>query len=239
MALELGSRLGHYDVTALIGEGGMGPVYRAREFGSNFSRIVLVASLMSVSLSGCGSSGPAEPDDPLPVDPAAEATSGLAAAERFMETWNTRDPVAWASALNFPHARPSARGLRVWKTESEYVASADDTYARAVATGWDHTEFEDLRLVHDGDTKAHIAGRWARFDANGNIIRHNLVTYIATEIDGDWGIQARFGAGLIRLFQLGTRCCGFASVAYRRRSRAPRIRRDGVGRCTVPSPSRV
>ncbi len=31
MALEVGSRLGHYDVTALIGEGGMGEVYRARE----------------------------------------------------------------------------------------------------------------------------------------------------------------------------------------------------------------
>ena len=28
MALEIGSRLGHYDVTALIGEGGMGQVYR-------------------------------------------------------------------------------------------------------------------------------------------------------------------------------------------------------------------
>ncbi len=27
MALEVGSRLGHYDVTALIGEGGMGQVY--------------------------------------------------------------------------------------------------------------------------------------------------------------------------------------------------------------------
>ena len=26
MALEVGSRLGHYDVTALIGEGGMGQV---------------------------------------------------------------------------------------------------------------------------------------------------------------------------------------------------------------------
>ena len=26
MALEVGSRLGHYDVTALIGEGGMGHV---------------------------------------------------------------------------------------------------------------------------------------------------------------------------------------------------------------------
>ena len=31
MALNIGSRLGHYDVTALIGEGGMGQVYRATD----------------------------------------------------------------------------------------------------------------------------------------------------------------------------------------------------------------
>ena len=31
MALDIGSRLGHYDVTALIGEGGMGQVYRATD----------------------------------------------------------------------------------------------------------------------------------------------------------------------------------------------------------------
>ena len=31
MALNVGSRLGHYDVTALIGEGGMGEVYRATD----------------------------------------------------------------------------------------------------------------------------------------------------------------------------------------------------------------
>ena len=31
MALTVGSRLAHYDVTALIGEGGMGDVYRARD----------------------------------------------------------------------------------------------------------------------------------------------------------------------------------------------------------------
>ena len=31
MALEVGSRLGHYDVTALIGVSGMGEVYRARD----------------------------------------------------------------------------------------------------------------------------------------------------------------------------------------------------------------
>ena len=31
MALEIGSRIGHYDVTALIGEGGMGQVYQAMD----------------------------------------------------------------------------------------------------------------------------------------------------------------------------------------------------------------
>ncbi len=31
MALTVGSRLGHYDVTALIGEGGMGRVYQATD----------------------------------------------------------------------------------------------------------------------------------------------------------------------------------------------------------------
>ena len=31
MALNVGSRLGHYDVTALIGSGGMGEVCQARD----------------------------------------------------------------------------------------------------------------------------------------------------------------------------------------------------------------
>ena len=31
MALAVGSRLGHYDVAALIGEGGMGQVYQATD----------------------------------------------------------------------------------------------------------------------------------------------------------------------------------------------------------------
>ena len=38
MALEVGSRLGHLYVTALIGEGGMGQVYQARGSRRSFMR---------------------------------------------------------------------------------------------------------------------------------------------------------------------------------------------------------
>ncbi len=36
MALEIGSRLGHYNVTALIGEGGMGQVYQDTDLDGGF-----------------------------------------------------------------------------------------------------------------------------------------------------------------------------------------------------------
>ena len=44
---------------------------------------------------------------------------------------------------------------------------------------------------------------------------------------------------LLRLFQLATICCGLEMITHGWRSRAPRIRRAGVGRCAVPRPSRV
>ena len=43
MALEIGSRLGHYNVTALIGEGGMGPVHLSRRMHRPVSVLVIMA----------------------------------------------------------------------------------------------------------------------------------------------------------------------------------------------------
>ncbi len=40
MSLEIGSRLGHYHVTALIGEGGMGQVYQATNTKPNRDLVI-------------------------------------------------------------------------------------------------------------------------------------------------------------------------------------------------------
>ena len=145
---------------------------------------------------GCGPDAQelATTESDSPVE-SSGAASGLAAAERFMTTWNTREPEIWASSLHFPHTRPSAGSHRVWETPEAYVADAAGVYEAVLATGWERTEFEDLKVIHQGDSKAHIAGRWGRVNAEGETIRRNLVTYIATNEGGSWGIQARFGAG--------------------------------------------
>ncbi len=47
MPLNVGSRLAHYDVTALIGEGGMGHVYQATDTKLNKVLVALFRSRWS------------------------------------------------------------------------------------------------------------------------------------------------------------------------------------------------
>ena len=49
MALAVGTRLGHYDVTALIGEGGMGQVYQATD--TKLNRQVALKERVAAKLS--------------------------------------------------------------------------------------------------------------------------------------------------------------------------------------------
>ena len=52
MALEVGSRPGNYEVTAPIGEGGMGEVYRARDTKLDLDAADLTRSLAQTNAGG-------------------------------------------------------------------------------------------------------------------------------------------------------------------------------------------
>ena len=118
---------------------------------------------------------------------------GLAAVDKFITTWNSRDPVAWAASLHFPHVRPAPFGeIIVAKDAAEYIARVD--FDRVIATGWDHSEWDYKHVVHTAVSKIHVVGAWSRYNKAGAIILTNPVVYIVTRIDDDWGIQARFSA---------------------------------------------
>lgn len=118
---------------------------------------------------------------------------GLDAVDKFIMTWNSRDPERWAASLNYPHVRPSPFGPIVVADDAiEYASRVD--FAKVIATGWDHSEWDYKRVVHSSPEKIHVAGQWSRYDVKGEVIHINPVVYIVTKIDGAWGIQSRFGS---------------------------------------------
>ena len=55
----------------------------------------------------------------VPLDPAAVAMrrqAALVALDRYLETWNSRDPAVWATSLHFPHVRPGPGAFEMTRT---------------------------------------------------------------------------------------------------------------------------
>ena len=122
-------------------------------------------------------------------------TNALEALDRYLEGWNSRHPASFAATLSYPHTRqaPNSTASGLWRSAEEYAAGID--YPRVIATGWDHTQWDAKEVVHASGTKVHVAGRWSRVDADDSTIRTAQVTYVVTDVDGRWGVHARFAAG--------------------------------------------
>ena len=118
--------------------------------------------------------------------------SGLDAYWRFFETFNTRDAHAFSSAMSYPHVRVSwAREPIVLADQEAHALSVG--WDAFIKSGWDHTVGSDPEVIGHSDKKVHIAGGWTRFTASNKPILTNKVCYIATCVEGRWGIQSRFG----------------------------------------------
>ena len=119
-------------------------------------------------------------------------SAALEAYGRFFTHFNTRDAAKFTSALNFPHVRVSPHRAPAVIEEPE-THEERQTWEPFIATGWDHTIGKPGECLHVGEAKAHVLGGWTRYTADEKPILSNTVAYIATQVEGQWGIQSRFG----------------------------------------------
>jgi hypothetical protein len=119
-----------------------------------------------------------------------EATVAL---DRYLETWNSRNPVVWATSLHFPHVRPGPGAFEISQTPEQYAAGID--FAQTLKTGWHHSEWVSREVLQISADKVHAAGAWQRYADDGRAMTGSVITYILTRQGDHWGVQARFAAG--------------------------------------------
>jgi hypothetical protein len=124
---------------------------------------------------------------------AVRRQAALLALDRYLETWNSRDPRIWATSLQFPHVRPGAGPFRLTRNTDEYVAGID--FEQTASTGWDHTEWVSREVLQVGVDKVHAAATWQRYTKDGRPLATSAITYVITNQADRWGVQARFAAG--------------------------------------------
>ena len=117
----------------------------------------------------------------------------------FLDTFNARDADGWAGVNHWPHARISAAAADSaahWRPPTRIFTDADE-YLSALLwdqledSGWARSESAPPEIVQSSDVKAHIAGGWTRFNADGESIAANRVVYVATRTEHGWGLQAQ------------------------------------------------
>ncbi len=109
----------------------------------------------------------------------------------FIETFNAQNHTQHAKALNYPHIRLANGRFARLDSEEQFaeISAANETRLRG--EGWDHTVVRTLEIVHEGEDKVHIAITNDRCQEDGKVYKSFETFWIATEVDGHWGIQFR------------------------------------------------
>ena len=132
-----------------------------------------------------------------PLDAGAVALrkhEAMVALDRYLETWNSRDAATWAGSLHFPHVRPGPGAFEMTRTPEEYIKGVN--FEQTLKTGWHHSEWVTREVLQVGVDKIHASGTWQRYTADDKPLAGSDITYVLTRIDGRWGVQARFAAGV-------------------------------------------
>ena len=119
-----------------------------------------------------------------------EAIAGaMAALDEFMRTFNSRDMVAWAASLNYPHIRLASGEVTIWESAEEFARGS--TFQNLARSGWDHSHWLTRTVTLVSPDKVHVDTVFQRFNSDHEPIGTYESLYIVTRVTGHWGTQLR------------------------------------------------
>jgi len=121
----------------------------------------------------------------------AAEKAAIEMVHEFIETFNAQDHERHAQTLNYPHIRLAGGQFARIESAEEFTALSKRGEARLAQEGWHHTTVTNLEVVHSGSEKVHLALTNDRCHEDGTVYHSFDTLWIATLLDGKWGIQFR------------------------------------------------
>jgi hypothetical protein len=113
-----------------------------------------------------------------------------AVMDAFMTAFNARDEAAWVDTLHYPHVRIASGHVAVYPNRAAML-DATDLATFGEEDEWDHSAWDDLRVIQTSPEKVHVAVNFTRYDAQGGVIGTYASLYVLEKLDGRWGVRAR------------------------------------------------
>lgn len=117
--------------------------------------------------------------------------AAIAAMQGFIDAFNAQNHEALADTLNYPHIRLANGAFTEIPTREAFIERSRAGKARLAAEGWARTTVAKVVAIHVGSDKVHLAITNERRHADGEVYKRFDTFWIATCVDGHWGIQFR------------------------------------------------
>ena len=117
----------------------------------------------------------------------------MATLDRFMAALNAHDAAAMDAAMHFAHIRIAGGRIVIYEKAG---SNPMDLFEKLkLEDGWHHSAWNERRIVHLYERKAHMAVTYTRYREDDSIIGVYESLYILTLRNGHWGIQVRSSFG--------------------------------------------
>jgi hypothetical protein len=157
-------------------------------------RLIFLSILITI-FCGCSDSSDSRPKNEAtqinPVIAAAEAAA-IETLDLHLEARNNLDADLIASANNYPNVRMLVDNIQVFETHEIYQSVEENiTMPNLASSEWDHSEWDEVRVIQSSADKVHLAVEWSRINKDGDRYLSRLQFYFVTNYEGHWGIQIR------------------------------------------------